>query len=477
MKKLLIGRNREIARLNEYLDSDRSEFIAVYGRRRVGKTFLIRHVIGDKACFSLAGMENAEMKDQLNNFYFSMRKYSSSVPRPSSWIEAFFLLESYLENLPDGRKIIFIDELPWLDTVRSSFVAAFEHFWNAWAEPRDDVKLIVCGSATSWMTDHIINNRGGLHNRITHQIYLPPFTLSETEEYFKSYGFSYARKEIAECYMVMGGIPYYYSLMSSKESVAQNIDRLFFSRQGELNNEFTNLYRSLFKKSDEHIAIVTALAVKAKGLTRNEILMTSNVSNNSKFTRSLDELEKCGFIRSYVPFMRTKRDLLYQLTDAYSLFYLKFQKENIYQDEKFWTLSFNTPRINAWRGYAFENLCLNHVPQIKLALGISGVQSRVCSWVCKPEDNQKGAQIDLIIDRADRTVNLCEIKYYDTPYKITKQHAEELDNKLHAFIHKTATTKSIILTLIATYGIQQNQYSGSVHSVITLDDLFVPLTC
>ena len=472
MEQILIGRDAESAKLREYIASPKSEFIAVYGRRRVGKTFLVRQVICNQATFTLTAMENADMSDQLSNFFFTLRRVFPHATRPKSWIEAFDELQTYLEGLPEGKKVLFIDELPWLDTARSRFVAALEHFWNGWADARTDIKLIVCGSATSWMIDNIVNNRGGLHNRRTHQIYVAPFTLEESQLYFSAFGFGYRQKEIAECYMVMGGVAYYYSLMTPGDSVAQNIDRLFFAANGELTNEFSNLYRSLFKKAGAHIAIVTALATKGKGLSRKLILQHTKLNNNSLFTTALDELEKCGFIRSYLPFGVTKRDTLYQLTDAFTLFYFRYVMENKYQDETFWTTSLNSPRYQAWSGMAFEMLCLNHVRQLKQALGISGIQSRVCSWMVKDSDGQHGAQIDLLIDRADQTVNLCEMKFSRTAYEITKSDYENLTNKLDRFVQQTGTRKSVMLTMITSFGVKPGKYSGTVQRQITLEQLY-----
>ena len=472
MKQQLIGREEETRLLKEYLSSDRSEFIVVYGRRRVGKTFFVRKVIGEHVSFSLTGMENASMRDQLSNFFFTLRRVYPAAVQPKSWIEAFDELQTYIEGLPKGRKILFIDELPWLDTVRSHFIAALERFWNGWADARSDIKLIVCGSATSWMIDNIINNRGGLHNRKTHQIFVAPFTLDESRRYFKKYGFGFAKKEIAECYMVMGGVAYYYSLMNSKESVAQNIDRLMFSANGELKGEFEILYRSLFKKAGDHIAIVTALANKGKGLTRKQILEIAKLNNNQKFTTTLAELEKSGFIRSYIPFGEKKRDVLYQLIDAFTLFHFNYSTANKYQNESFWTDSMNSPRYRAWSGFSFEMLCLNHVRQIKQALGISGIQSRVCCWLSKQEEGEKGAQIDLLIDRADNTVNLCEIMFSQAEFEITKTVADNINNKLERFVEQTKTRKSVILTTITSFGLKKNKYSGQIQRQLTIEDLF-----
>lgn len=472
-KEKMIGREQETKLLKEYLNSDRSEFVAVYGRRRVGKTFFIRQVVGEKACFALTGMENADMKDQLTNFFFTLRRVFPKATQPKSWIEAFDELETYLEHRPKGKKILVIDELPWLDTVRSKFIAALERFWNGWASARKDIKLIVCGSATSWMIDKIINNRGGLHNRKTHQIYVAPFTLNESQRYFRAYGFGYRQKEVTECHMVTGGVAYYYSLMCPEESVAQNIDRLFFAPNGELQNEFDNLYHSLYKKAGDHIAIVSAMASKAKGLTRKQLLDITKLNNNKKFTKTLEELEKCGFIRTYIPFGETKRDKLFQLTDAFTLFHFHFAKENKYQDEAFWTHSLNSPRYRTWSGYAFEMLCLNHITQIKKALGISGIQSRACCWVWKNDGASKGAQIDLVIDRADQTVNICEMKYAKSAYEITKSDDESFDHKMSVFLQQTKTKKSLMLTLITSFGIAKNKYSGHIQNQVVIEDLFV----
>lgn len=472
MKQKLIGRLAETNALKTYLDSPQSEFIAVYGRRRVGKTFFVRNIIRDKADFMFTGMENASLSDQLNNFFYSLRHVYPNCNKPTSWIDAFDQLRTFLENRRSSTKIVFIDELPWLDTVRSKFVSALEWFWNGWASSRDDIKLIVCGSATSWMIDNLLNNRGGLHNRVTHRIHIKPFVLNECEEYFKVNNFGYRRQEIAELYMVFGGVPYYYSLMDKGKSVAQNIDCLIFSQDGELKSEFDNLYRSLFKKPSDHIKIISALSSKGKGLTRAELLKATKLNNNAKFTETLDELEKCGFIRQYLPFESTKKHAIYQIVDPFTLFHFKFERQNVFHDDKFWTNSINTPSTNAWKGYAFEMLCLNHIEQIKCALGIAGVQSNICSWKDSGRTEGRGAQIDLLIDRADLTVNLCEMKYSPVKYSITKSDYDNFTNKIDLLFRVTGTKKSVIFTMITPNGIVSNHYSGLVQAVITIDDLF-----
>ena len=473
-----VGRIEERKRLERYLSSGRSEFVAVYGRRRVGKTFFVRNVIKNKESFSITAMDNVSMTEQLLGFNIALRKRFGVTAQAKNWIEAFAILSDNLENI-NGPKIVFIDELPWFDTPKSRFINALEHFWNSWAAARNDVKLVVCGSATSWMVNKLINNRGGLHNRVTHSIILNPFTLSESKQYFDAYGFDYSEQEIAECYMVMGGIPFYFTFMERDLSVAQNIDKMFFGAGCELGNEFYNLYRSLFKKADNHIAIVKALAEKGKGLTRSEIAEATGIVSNGDLTMKLCELENCGFIRSYTPFstnrkknaqQRKSRETLFQLVDFYTLFYLKTIQFNGVKNPHFWTDQQNSVSHSIWSGYSFEMLCLAHIEQIKQALGISGVQCNVCSWF--GGDDESHAQIDLLIDRNDKTINICEMKYSDEDFEIDKHTDSSIKEKINVFKRITKTRKSLMVTLVTPVGLKRNKYSSRVQKLVTLEDLF-----
>ena len=479
MKEKLIGRKAETEKLESYLASERSEFIAVYGRRRVGKTFLVRKVCDDNFAFYVTGINNASKMDQLTNFAVAIQRCfgTDAVNVPENWILAFNELSQHLERLPSGTKVIFIDELPWMDKAKSGFIPALETFWNGWASRREDIKLIVCGSATSWMISNLINSRGGLHGRLTHRMLVEPFDLNECENYFEYYGFRYSRRQIAECYMVMGGIPYYFSLMDKSLSLAQNVDMLFFSDDSELKNEFSALYRALFKKPEPYIAVVTALSEVGKGMTRRALLETTGLTDNGAFSKVLEELEQCGFIRSYLPIdvlsgqkARIPRDTLFQLVDFFTLFYFTFIAKNRYHDAQFWLHSMNSPVHNTWAGLAFEKLCLAHLPQMKRCLGISGVQTNVCSWTGHGTSGK--AQIDLLIDRKDDTINLCEMKYSRTEYEIDSDEEPRLQRRIDVFQAETGTQKSIILTFVTPVGLKRNSHSDIVQSIIVLDDLF-----
>lgn len=469
--KTIIGREKEQQILQSCLDSEESEFVAIYGRRRVGKTYLVRRFFNDNFAFFLTGMDNVSMQDQLTNFAFALEKYAQTeIKVPKNWLYAFDDLSKYLETLPEGKKVIFIDELPWLDTPKSRFLSALEHFWNSWASLRNDIKLITCGSATSWMLNELINNRGGLHNRLTHKILLEPFTLKECKDFFDLNHFGYAEREIAECYMVMGGVPFYMKQMRKGLSVAQNIDALFFEIGGQLSDEYQNLIRSLFSHSTNYMKILEAISSKGIGLTRLDILEQTDLPNNGGLTTMLNELQSCGFIREYLPIDKQKKSSLYQLIDPYMLFYFRFVKTNKYQNEHFWVDSMTTAQHDSWCGYAFEILCLNHIKQIKAALGIAGVETKIASW--KSDKIKKGAQIDLLIDRKDDAINLCEMKYTKREFTITAKYEKELINKIEVFKEESKTSKSVRLTMITSKGLAHNTHSSIVQNELTLSDLF-----
>ena len=470
---MIIGRKEEQQILRSAVQSENSEFVAVYGRRRVGKTYLIRETFGYKFTFQHTGLAKGNTKEQLFSFAISLRDAGyDDCPIPKSWLEAFSLLSAYLKNSADEKKIVFLDELPWMDTSRSNFISAFEHFWNGWASARKDIILIICGSATSWIINKVINDHGGLHNRVTKQIALQPFTLKECEMFAQSKGLEMSRYQLAECYMVLGGIPYYWSLLEKGLSLAQNIDKIIFAKNGKLSNEFNQLYASLFKSPEQYIDIVTALGKKKAGMTREEIIAATDKYSNGALSKVLDELEYCGFIRKYNGFDKKSKQAIYQLIDNYTLFYFKFIQQNENNDEHFWSASIDSAMHRTWSGLAFERLCMAHTQQIKAALGIAGVLSNVYSWRKEADETSDGAQIDLLIDRKDQVVNLCEMKYSLSEYAIDAEYEQKLRNKKSAFINTTNTRKAVHLTMVTTFGIKANAHSGIVQNEITLEDLF-----
>lgn len=471
---MLIGRKAEQEELLRAYKSDYSEFVAVTGRRRVGKTFLVRETFNYQFAFQHSGLANQKTRSQLREFRQSLLRCGMKKCRvPADWFDAFFLLSQLLDHKDDAKKVVFIDELPWMDAPRSNFVSALEHFWNGYASARKDILLIICGSATSWIINNVFKNHGGLHNRVTHRINLAPFSLYECEEYAKSRQLDISRYAILECYMVMGGVPFYWSLLERGRSIAQNVDALFFSPSGKLHYEYNELYHSLFKNPDPYIKVVSALATKRIGMTREEIVRLGNIDNNGLLTRVLDDLEACGFIRKYNAQTLKRGNAIYLLIDNYTLFYYKFLYDNTGIDDNFWTVNTNTSLRNVWEGLAFERVCFEHIKQIKQALGISGVSTKVCSW--RASDNPgygKGAQVDMVIERADHIVNLCEMKFSSTKYTINKSDDENLRNKRARF-SETDDHNAIHITLITPYGITENMYRYSVQNVITAADLFL----
>ena len=476
MSKNIVGRKQEINRLQELYKSNKPEFVAVYGRRRVGKTYLVREMFEKEFVFDLAGLAKGNMEKQLINFSYSMQKVSEEeFAIPTSWLEAFEQLISHLKTCDKKRKVIFIDEISWLDTHKSDFLIALEHFWNGWACSKRDIMLIVCGSATSWIVNNLINNTSGLYNRITETIELFPFSLRETKQFLKSKNINYSNYQIAEIYMIMGGIPFYLEKLKAGYSVPQNIDKIFFSKKAVLKIEFKRLFDSLFKHSENYIKFVEVLAANRYGLTRKEILEKTGMKSGNKITIILNNLEYSGFIRPYSqPTKRSekKTEVIYQLVDSFCLFYFRFMHNNNFRDEKFWTNTINTAPHNAWAGLSFEIVCLLHIKEIKKKLEVLGVQSSEYAWRSKQTEDSESVQIDLLLDRADNIVNVCEIKFSNTKYTITKTEDEKLRERIEAYRQEILPRKAIHLLMLTTFGVKQNKYSGIVQNEVMLEDLF-----
>ena len=473
----LVGRRVEQHIFAALLKSGRAELVAVYGRRRVGKTFLIRTYFRAHLVFEFTGIHEASLKDQLRNFTITLQHaMKSPIPMavPADWQQAFTYLDQYLNGLTTNKPAaLFFDEFPWIHTQKSGFLQAFDHWWNHSASRKSHLKVIICGSAASWMIDKILNNRGGLHNRVTQRIRLLPFNLGETEQYLRSRGINLDQYQVLQLYMAIGGIPHYLHHINKGESSAQVIDRLCFTRDGVLKSEFKNLYESLFNTPSHHEAVVRALSKKGKGLTRNEIIDECGFTTGGTTTKILTELEESGFITGYIPFEKNENEGIYKLSDEYSLFYLKFIEGSKAEGRGTWLRQMNSQSYTSWSGFAFESVCLKHTPQIKKALGIEDVHTQVSTWRHIAVKGKQGAQIDLLLDRADRCINVCEIKFAAGEFTIDKKYAGELDRKVNVFKEETKTKKTIFPTMITTYGLKSNEHSiGRVQAQVVMEDLF-----
>lgn len=470
----LIGRKRETESLLRSYHSTQSEFVVIYGRRRIGKTFLVNRLFSDLYAFQYTGGHHLKSEQQLAKFSEALKTYGHSAfePKLKNWFDAFRHLEWLLDALPKSeRKLVFIDEMPWIDTQHSDFVSALEDFWNSWATLRDDICFIACGSASSWMVDKLVDNQGGLHNRITNRVYLPPFTLAECEAYLQSRGFVWDRYQLTQCYMTLGGVPFYLKLLDPKMSWAQNIDTLFFRKDGVLSNEFGELYHALFKNVDKYITVIKALAEKREGLTRQEIIDATGLSGGG-LTTVLSNLERCDFIFGYSKFNSTSKNTIYRLIDFFTLFHLRFEEGQNSQDKNYWSNRQSNPQVIAWQGLTFELVCLVHLEQIKRSLGIAGVATNSCSW--RSDTDGRRAQIDLLIDRDDRIINLCEMKFSQGPYVIDKSYEMAIRERISRFKAETKTRKGVAVTFVTTFGLMPNAHASIVQNQVTMDDLFNP---
>ncbi|HFA48512.1 MAG TPA: ATP-binding protein [Bacteroidetes bacterium] len=476
MPNKLIGRKEEQLILQKALDSKEAEMISIIGRRRVGKTYLVGMVYKEKIAFEISGIQNATGREQLRNFANQLKKFSGSaitIPPPKDWLDAFFLLEEFLEEVDlEEKPVIFFDEVPWMATLKSGFLKGLGHFWNSWAVKKK-VVVVICGSSASWMIQKILRDKGALHNRVTKRIRLHPFNLAETKEYLAEKNIRPEHYQLLQLYMAMGGIPHYLKEIESGKSAAQNIDKICFSESGLLRDEFLSLYPALFQHADYHIAIIRALASKPNGMSRIELIKVSKLKDSGRITKVLDELSESGFITAYPAFGKKKKDKLFRLTDEYSLFYLRFIEQNLLEKEGIWLSLSQTQSYKTWCGYAFENLCLKHIPQIKKALGISGVYSRSASFFKKADGHSPGTQIDLLIDRNDQVLNLVEIKFYNGAFTISKEYAQKLRGKIQVFREHTKTRKQILLTFISVFGLKPNKHSiGLVDNDLQAEILF-----
>jgi hypothetical protein len=471
----LVGRVEEAKLLKSLLDKNEAEFVAVYGRRRIGKTYLIRQVYADQIVFECSGLHQKDMGQQLENFWLTLaehNKLAKPTPPPKTWLQAFAQLRNYISSLPAGtKKVVFLDEISWFETPRSGFLAALDNFWNQFCTKREDIILVICGSAASWIIQKIINDRGGLHNRITQHVQLMPFRLGEVKAFLEARNIHLSLKDIAQLYMCVGGIPFYIKDLRPGKSVGQILDDLLLGPGARLKDEFPNLYAALFKHNQGHETVVQTLAQKNKGLTRNEIIAATGIQSGGGLTLVLEELLQCGFIQRIHPLTKVSDDSLYRLVDEYSLFYFRFLYHR--KGTSSWQQIAETPAFKSWSGYAFENLCFKHVYQIKKALGIQGIVSNEYSWAKKGTPKTPGAQIDFIIDRADNCINLLELKFHNTEFEMTKDYANDLREKVGLFKQQTQTKKNIFLTLLTVFGAKRNEhFLSTVVQELTIEVLF-----
>ncbi len=469
----IVGRKKEVEQLQRVLVSDKAELVAVYGRRRIGKTFLIKEFFSEKFDFYATGIFEGKMQDELDAFcYMLEQKSKKTFPKVKTWMEAFSILRDYLQGLRKKRIVVFLDELPWFDVPNGQFLKAFEWFWNSWGSTNDKLKMIVCGSATTWMTDKFINGKGGLYNRTTERMYLAPFNLNEAEALMKYNGVDWGRSNVLDAYMIFGGVPLYLSMLKKHLSLDANVDEMFFQEGAPLRDEYNFLFRSLFKDSDYYMRIIDAISRKNMGVSRSDIVADAKVANNGALTKALKNLISCDFIRKYSGFGKKERDTLYQLTDLSILFYKRFVANYNGKDERHWSNTIDGPSRRTWTGIAFEQVCLLHVPQIKRALGVSGVQTEVSSWRYVGDEYTAGAQIDMLIARRDKTINLCEMKYSAYEYEITAKYCRELRERQATFRSVTKTRYSTHITFITPWGLKRNANSYVVDQTITLEHLF-----
>lgn len=482
MRDKIIGREYEKEQLKEILNSNDAQLLAVYGRRRVGKTFLITEFFSGKTdIFTVTGMNNVPMKEQLKNFkLLFQKKFPMSGPLQdiTSWRQAFEMIDSQIGKYRKKKKfLLFFDELPWLATPKSRFMQNLDFFWNTQWCKNPNIIVVLCGSAASWMLQKLIYAKGGLHNRLTESIRLQPFTLRETRDFLDSRKIELPEDKILELYMAMGGVPLYLQQVRKGLSATQNINKICFTKNGLLYNEFDNLFASLFKHSERHLKIIRIIAGKRYGISREELIKKSGIKSGSSLNDPLKELIEAGFVADFIPFGNKKKNIYFKVIDEYTFFYLKWIegiKSTVFssQNMNYWNQQVRSASWNSWAGYAFEGIVQKHYDAVKKALRIENIPCDAASWRGNRKDG-KGAQIDLLFDRGDGVVSICEIKHCRNEFTIDKKYKQELENKLDVFHDKYKTRKHLFLVMITIFGLKVNDYSKEiVANEVILSDLF-----
>lgn len=480
----LIGRALEQKLLQEMLNSTNSEFLAVYGRRRIGKTFLIREYFKNKngLFFNITGAKDASLKDQIKHFTEEIARvfYNNITLTPGkNWDETFSILTKALTNLSKKKKVVlFFDELPWMATKNSKLLQTLDYYWNQYWSRNPKVKLIICGSSSSWIVDKVINNKGGLYNRITRQIHLQPFTLKEVKSFFNNKNIKLTNNQICKIYMAMGGVPHYLNYIQRGKSAAQNIDLMAFTKNGILAQEFDKLFASLFDMHELCIQLILIIAESNLGINQEEIFKKIG-TKGYVVLQKLKELQSAGFITKYIPYQRVKKGIYYKITDEYTLFYLKWIKpikDSLISESSakgYFESQQNTPKFYNWAGYAFESICYKHIEKIRERLGLDVSAIPYPWWINNTAIGLDGAQIDLLFDRIDDSITICEIKFTNQSFNIDKQYAKDLERKIRIFKDITKTKKQIFLAIISANGVRNSKYLKElVSKVVTLDDLF-----
>jgi len=472
----VIGRDGAKEQITKLLKSQKSELAVVLGRRRIGKTYLIRNILKQETIFHYTGLYQGTLDEHLERFAHTLSQsmnLPSALSQPKSWFHAFDMLREYIDSQKSKKKkVIFLDEFPWMATNRSRFLTAFTDFWNGFAANRSDLVVIICGSAASWMINKVLKNKGGLHNRVTERIFLEPFTLYETKLFLRKKNISLSDIDIIKLYMAVGGVPFYLDQVHKGESIVQAIDRICFAKNAVLRLEYNELMASLFDSSEKHQSIIDVLGEHPRGLQRKDLLDKTSLNSGGGTTSILHELETSGFIISEIPYGKKNKDKVFRLRDNYITFYHKYIKSTK-PGTALWHKISTTPSYRSWSGLAFENVCIYHAEGIKRALKIDGILTTTEAWNSKGNDDMKGAQIDLLFDRADGIINICEIKFSEEPYIITSDYADKLRMKMASFRYFTKTKKVIFPTMITTYGLVENKHSNSfIQQDVTMKSLF-----
>jgi AAA+ ATPase superfamily predicted ATPase len=465
--KQFIGRKVEIAQLTALIDLPRPSIAVIYGRRRVGKSELIRHVTQGKNVLSFEGLEGQPKHKQIKNFLFQLSAQSNIREKNiSDWPDALILLRTLTQ---DGQWIIILDEFQWMANYQNELVSVIKMIWEKYLSQNPDLTLILCGSIASFMKSKVLKS-SALYGRTDYELNLHELNLSEISEFFPGKG----SDEVIDTAMLVGGIPKYLELISEYPSLYDALEPLAFSQDGFFKTEYDRLFASHFGKKPIFMKIIQTLATNPYGLTTGKLAKEMQVASGGTLCHQLDDLESAGFLHSIIPFDKPEGSKLrkYILMDAYVRFYHSIirgsMKETTPPNTQFHAIM-SSPRYAAWAGMAFEFLCMRHHKEISRILGFHGIPYTAGPFFQRKTLDTPGVQIDLLFERSDKILVLCEMKYLLA--SVPGDIIDQVNRKVSALQEKYPGRTILKVLLTKTGSTETVAKKGYFFRIIRADEL------
>jgi hypothetical protein len=467
---MFVGRKNELRMLNDAYRSGKDELVVLYGRRRIGKSSLVkRFAEKKKAYYEFEALEGETTPGQINHFLQQLKKQIDDPildsVRFANWEQVFtYLTEKVINRKSKVKKILFLDELPWMAAGRIRLVSLLKYYWdNHWKSKH--VMLILCGSVASFMVKKVLHSNA-LYGRTTIEILLKGFSPEEAARLLSK---KRSREETLNYQLVFGGVPKYLEQINTSQSFNKNMNTLCFSPHGIMLKEVERIFYSQFREPRTYLKIINLL--KNGIFSLSEISSKTKIPSGGGLKQYLKNLERAEMIRSYIPFDRSGNSKFkkYTLADEFLVFFFKYMGPNLRVIKEsssrrlFETLTQNS--FDSWLGFAFERFCLKHAGLLALVMDFADDILLASPYFKK---NDERFQIDLLYQRADRVITVCEIKHQNI--KIGTNIIPEMQRK--CALLKVPRGYALEKALISLYGPDNSlKDTGYFHHFVTLDDI------